>query len=325
MTKTYEIIHIHNENIVKALQGESSEITFITEFVKFINSAYKKYENKSKIIQEDFYELFIQTDKSIATGGFYEEFRKLSLSKVPYSKYIFSFFEPKICFAVKELEITSGSNPHFIITDMEDEFEKECKNIDPVMDENLYVRKCKIYPYKVAFNKNIFIILDKYNANKNLHENTNLLKILLIQLLTLSYKITNNKFRTKLKSQFDKLLPDEILELRKSFFNYKTNSLYEIKEDRKEALIVFNMAKEYLNIESEYKEISQDLTEFFYIKDEEQKRREQKEREKEQTIAIIEREKREKFITRIMIAAAFVTIFTFISVIADIFNLLDRF
>ncbi|NLK67390.1 MAG: hypothetical protein GX282_07950 [Campylobacteraceae bacterium] len=332
MTRVYEIMPINNENIIKALQGKSSEGVF-GEFAKFVNLAYKKDESKA----DDFYELYIKTDEDVGVSGFYEEFKNLGFEKVPYSEYLLSYFNGEIYFAVKEQNRVVEGSKHFIITTTTEEFEEECKDITLLESVNFYTRKTPTYAYKVAFNNDVFVVLDEYGQRelKELHESPNLLKVLLIQLLTLSYKTINDKFHSQLKPKFDEISADEILELRKRFFNHKITSNCGIKESRKEAFTIFNMAKEYFNLEKEYKEISQSLADFFSIKDEEQKLREKaiatakeealfKEKEDERAKLELEREKTDKFRTYITTIGVLIALFLFLSIAIDLFNLLNK-
>lgn len=340
MTKIYEIMPIVNEDAIKAFQGFSEfKSEAFDEYAKFLNLAYSQNENKFKFINNEFYELFIKTDESVSTANFYEEFKNLSLEKIPYSEYIFSFFDSKIYFAVKKQNSKEptiySSNKYFIVTTTDHEFSGFCDAIKMDLDEgvNYFCRQTPTYDYKVAFNKNIFIILDEYAQIElnSLNESPNLLKILLVQLLVFGYKTINNSFETKLNDEFDNISVSEILDLKKKFFNHKITSKYKAKEDYKEAFTIFEMAKKYNNLEEEYSEISKNLNEFFTIKNEELKIQKEKEKilklenkEKEQAKCEEERQNSNKFKTRLTIIAIFIAILTFANVIVAIFNILDK-
>lgn len=89
---------------------------------------------------------------------------------------------------------------------------------------------------------------------------------------------------------------------------------YKIKEDRKEASEIFTTVKKTLKFEETYHENYKNLNEYFTIVNKETKTKEE-----------AEKEKRDKFNSKITLIAATITILTFISVLADIFNLFDRF
>lgn len=341
MTKFYTINLIENSEIEKLLVHKSASLNL--DFVKYLDTHFilQDQKDKIKIIDGNFYELLKHTQKN--TNAIKEISKQNEAFKILYSDYIITLFNNQVIFTIQEMQDSWINDDfknrfwkgnYFVITDEMDKF-NALKEKCFIKDNTIFKRN---EDYQLAFNDKNFILFDT-NLSKAtpsnsfcLTDDSNILKILIIQLIALSYKNINLSVKEKLQNEFDSIKVEEILALRKKFFSYKIITNYEIKEDRKEANKIFTLVKNSLKFEEAYDEISKNLSDFFEIISEETKikdkifRKLELERiQIEQNRKEQEKEKREKFNSKITLIAAVITILTFISVVADIFNLFDRF
>ena len=260
--------------------------------------------------------------------------------------FIFTLIDDSIGFFISEVKYDENLylDNCFILTNDSDIFDY-LKSDFKITDDNLFVRNDS---YKATFNETKFILLTvrsrlekklslpkndianmKFNINNkkikwlflkpyksmfNLTStNSNITKILIIQLLNKLAQIQYDKIYATLKNEFDNLDVKKILLIRKNFLKYRFLNA-EIQPGRDEAGKIYNLVERKLKSKQKLSVAYKNLNEYFAIVNEETKIKEES-----------EKEKRDKFNSKITRIAATITILTFISVVADIFNLFDRF
>lgn len=296
-------------------------------------------DSKTKIISDDLYSIFISKYtnpinlENIKTLSEDEEYNILLTAD-----FIFTFIDDSVGFSIEQTEFEKHSylDDFFILTNDDIVF-NFLKNSLKIKDDNLFKRDAK---YKFAFNEKNFMLLcssklnDKssicmgtineisndeedqtiYRSMFNLTStDSNITKILIIQLLYKIYFIQHKIINTTLKNEFSTLDTEKILNIRKEILRYKALA-GEIQSGREEAQKIYDLIEKRLLIKQKMDLAYKNLNEYFAIVNEETKIKEE-----------AEKEKRDKFNSKITRIAATITILTFISVIADIFNLFDRF
>lgn len=344
--KIYIINDIENKNILNDLKNYN----LCSDKSSFIKDNFWFQKNKTKIIDENSHNVFIrkyENSINLKKINTIDEKQNMLLTK---ADFIFTFIDDNIGFFISEVKYDEISYPYdyFILTNDSDIFDY-LKSDLKITDDNLFVRNDT---YKATFNETKFILLTvghrlekKLSLPKNNIANmkfkinnkkikwlflkpyklpyklmfnltstdSNITKILIIQLLNKLDQIQYDKIYDNLKNEFDNLDVKKILLIRKNFLKYRFLNA-EIQHGRDEAEKIYNLVTRKLKSKQKLSVAYKNLNEYFAIVNEETKIKEE-----------AEKEKRDKFNSRITRIAATITILTFISVIADIFNLFDRF
>ncbi|CZE46704.1 hypothetical protein [Campylobacter geochelonis] len=346
----YENFHQHIDDEKLKIFSDTSFYEFFTlnpfEKGKFDRTKFDEKESKIGLEFSEFESQIAQGVKSKEykfksdLGKIYAKFADDdSLKYLAYATHFISFFDGKILFAIRAISQENNTqNPLFLHTYVEAEFDEICKN---------NAKNCEIFErakikkdnkeycnYKVAISSQCFGVY-QYNSSQNRILDKNILKVLLIQTLCLAYKNIYQNFNNMLKNSLNLDNIYEILELKKSLFIQKLTTKFEVSEDRQEALKIFEKAKDKFNLDAILSVLSKDFDEFFNIKNEEYKIKNAKYQVEfqdylknlttQQEKARIESEKRDKKMSKFVFLATIITILTCISVVADIFNLWDRF
>ncbi|QKF64063.1 hypothetical protein [Campylobacter corcagiensis] len=191
--------------------------------------------------------------------------------------------------------------------------------------------------YMVGFNNNTFICFSQMSTDSGLNS-PNVFKILFLQILSISYQGLNQEFLQNLQNldgKFDDVVASDLT------FKIHNFRLKEIKCNLYKSHIgdetyeIYKMIVEYFDFKNTFEKISQVFQEIFAVKTREYEIKNIKlqndfnehiknlfEEQKKQTL---EREKQDKKMNKFVKLGTSITILTFISVIADIFNLWDRF
>lgn len=339
--KIYTISTIKNKNILNDLKNYN----LCSDKSSFIKDNFWFQKNKTKIIDENSYNVFIRKyENSINL----EKINTIDEEQNMLTKadFIFTFIDDKIGFFISEAKYDEilYRDDCFILTNDNDIFDY-LKSDLKIADDNLFVRNNS---YKATFNENKFILLTvglrlkkklslpkndianmkfKINNKKtkwlflkpyksmfNLTStNSNITKILIIQLLYKIYFIQYKIINTTLKNEFSTLDTKKILNIRKEILRCKALA-GEIQSGKEEAQKIYDLIEKRLLIKQKMDLAYKNLNEYFAIVNEETKIKEAD-----------EKDKRDKFKSKITLIAATITILTFISVIADILNLFDRF
>lgn len=339
--KIYTISTIENKNILNDLKNYN----LCSDKSSFIKDNFWFQKNKTKIIDENSYNVFIRKyENSINL----EKINTIDEEQNMLTKadFIFTFIDDKIGFFISEAKYDEilYRDDCFILTNDNDIFDY-LKSDLKIADDNLFVRNDS---YKATFNENKFILLTvglrlkkklslpkndianmkfKINNKKtkwlflkpyksmfNLTStNSNITKILIIQLLYKIYFIQYKIINTTLKNEFSTLDTKKILNIRKEILRCKALA-GEIQSGKEEAQKIYDLIEKRLLIKQKMDLAYKNLNEYFAIVNEETKIKEAD-----------EKDKRDKFKSKITLIAATITILTFISVIADILNLFDRF
>lgn len=339
--KIYTISTIKNKNILNDLKNYN----LCSDKSSFIKDNFWFQKNKTKIIDENSYNVFIRKyENSINL----EKINTIDEEQNMLTKadFIFTFIDDKIGFFISEAKYDEilYRDDCFILTNDNDIFDY-LKSDLKIADDNLFVRNDS---YKATFNENKFILLTvglrlkkklslpkndianmkfKINNKKtkwlflkpyksmfNLTStNSNIIKILIIQLLYKIYFIQYKIINTTLKNEFSTLDTKKILNIRKEILRCKALA-GEIQSGKEEAQKIYDLIEKRLLIKQKMDLAYKNLNEYFAIVNEETKIKEAD-----------EKDKRDKFKSKITLIAATITILTFISVIADILNLFDRF
>lgn len=339
--KIYTISTIKNKNILNDLKNYN----LCSDKSSFIKDNFWFQKNKTKIIDENSYNVFIRKyENSINL----EKINTIDEEQNMLTKadFIFTFIDDKIGFFISEAKYDEilYRDDCFILTNDNDIFDY-LKSDLKIADDNLFVRNDS---YKATFNENKFILLTvglrlkkklslpkndianmkfKINNKKtkwlflkpyksmfNLTStNSNITKILIIQLLYKIYFIQYKIINTTLKNEFSTLDTKKILNIRKEILRCKALA-GEIQSGKEEAQKIYDLIEKRLLIKQKMDLAYKNLNEYFAIVNEETKIKEAD-----------EKDKRDKFKSKITLIAATITILTFISVIADILNLFDRF
>lgn len=339
--KIYTISTIKNKNILNDLKNYN----LCSDKSSFIKDNFWFQKNKTKIIDENSYNVFIRKyENSINL----EKINTIDEEQNMLTKadFIFTFIDDKIGFFISEAKYDEilYRDDCFILTNDNDIFDY-LKSDLKIADDNLFVRNDS---YKATFNENKFILLTvglrlkkklslpkndianmkfKINNKKtkwlflkpyksmfNLTStNSNITKILIIQLLYKIYFIQYKIINTTLKNEFSTLDTKKILNIRKEILRCKALA-GEIQSGKEEAQKIYDLIEKRLLIKQKMDLAYKNLNEYFAIVNEETKIKEES-----------EKGKRDKFNSKITRIAATITILTLISVIADIFNLFDRF
>lgn len=339
--KIYTISTIKNKNILNDLKNYN----LCSDKSSFIKDNFWFQKNKTKIIDENSYNVFIRKyENSINL----EKINTIDEEQNMLTKadFIFTFIDDKIGFFISEAKYDEilYRDDCFILTNDNDIFDY-LKSDLKIADDNLFVRNDN---YKATFNENKFILLTvglrlkkklslpkndianmkfKINNKKtkwlflkpyksmfNLTStNSNITKILIIQLLYKIYFIQYKIINTTLKNEFSTLDTKKILNIRKEILRCKALA-GEIQSGKEEAQKIYDLIEKRLLIKQKMDLAYKNLNEYFAIVNEETKIKEAD-----------EKDKRDKFKSKITLIAATITILTFISVIADILNLFDRF
>ncbi len=344
--KIYTISTIENKNILNDLKNYN----LCSDKSSFIKDNFWFQKNKTKIIDENSYNVFIrkyENSINLEKINTIDEKQNIFLTK---ADFILTFIDDNIGFFISEVKYDKISHLDdcFILTNDNDIF-NYLKSDFKITDDNLFVRNDS---YKATFNETKFILLTvrprlkkKLSLPKNDIANmkfkinnkkikwlflkpyklpyksmfnltstdSNITKILIIQLLYKIYFIQYKIIHTTLKNEFSTLDTEKILNIRKEFLRYKALA-GEIQSGREEAQKIYDLIEKRLLIKQKMDLAYKNLNEYFAIVNEETKIKEE-----------AEKEKRDKFNSRITRIAATITILTFISVIADICNLFDRF
>lgn len=337
----YTINAIKNKNILNDLKNYN----LCSDKSSFIKDNFWFQKNKTKIIDENSYNVFIrkyENSINLEKINTIDEEQNMLIK----ADFIFTFIDDKIGFFISEVKYDEVAylDDYFILTNDSDIFDY-LKSDFKITDDNLFVRNDI---YKVTFNETKFILLTvrsrlkkKLSLPKNDIANmkfkinnkktkwlflkpykfmfnltsadSNIVKILIIQLLNKLVQIQYDKIYATLKNEFDNLDVKKILLIRKNFLKYRFLNA-EIQPGRDEAGKIYNLVERKLKSKQKLSVAYKNLNEYFAIVNEETKIKEES-----------EKEKRDKFNSKITRIAATITILTFISVIADIFNLFDRF
>ncbi|MCZ6159293.1 hypothetical protein [Campylobacter ureolyticus] len=338
VVKFYLIKEIKNKKILDALKNSRKKESK-DDLSIFIRDNLLIQDTKTKIISDDLYSIFISKYKkpinleNIKTLSEDEEYNILLTAD-----FIFTFIDDSVGFSIEQTEFEkhSYSDDFFILTN-DDVVFNFLKNSLKIKDDNLFKRDAK---YKFVFNEKNFMLLcsSKLNDKLSIHmgaineisndeedqtiyrsmfnltsTDSNITKILIIQLLYKIYFIQHKIINTTLKNEFSTLDTEKILNIRKEILRYKALA-GEIQSGREEAQKIYDLIEKRLLIKQKMDLAYKNLNEYFAIVNEETKIKEES-----------EKEKRDKFNSKITRIAATITILTFISVIADIFNLFDRF
>lgn len=339
--KIYTINAIENKNILNDLKNYN----LCSDKSSFIKDNFWFQKNKTKIIDENSYNVFIRKyENSINL----EKINTIDEEQNMLTKadFIFTLIDDSIGFFISEVKYDENLylDNCFILTNDIDIFDY-LKSDFKITDDNLFVRNDT---YKATFNETKFILLTvrprlekKLSLPKNDIANmkfkinnkkikwlflkpyksmfnltstdSNITKILIIQLLNKLDQIQYDTIYATLKNEFDNLDIKKILLIRKNFLKYRFLNAG-IQSGRDEAEKIYNLVTRKLKSKQKLSIAYKNLNEYFAIVNEETKIKEE-----------AEKEKRDKFNSKITLIAATITILTFISVIADIFNLFDRF
>lgn len=350
----YELILVEDKDLIETFKNFSNKDCDKPEnYLDFLCKNFIKKDDKDKLKifgGNDFFDLFTLrphiNDYDLTKNQEYEKFEKEIIdvdSKLPFKSVINKFYSDKIykqysyathyilffkdiLFAIKPRKDNDTANSVFIYEDDENNFDEYCKK------EKEYEIFTRNENYKVLISKKTFAVYNGYNKN---FFDTSISKVLLIQTLLLSYEEQCKNYKNILSQDFKNINIDKILEIKKSFFEYKQLSKVEVTQDRIEAKKIFELSRKVLKTDEIFKKISDTINEFFDITNQEfqieniklQRHFNQNIEKilKEQELANKEREERNKKMALVTYIAAFITILTFISVIADVLNLWDRF
>lgn len=209
--------------------------------------------------------------------------------------------------------------------------------VDRYKITNLYKRDSG--GYMVGFNNNTFICFSQMSTDSGLNS-PNVFKILFLQILSISYRGLNQEFIQNLQNidnKFDGFDDEVVSSLTSKIYDFRLKETsYDLYKSHigDETYEIYKMIVEYFDFKNTFEKVSQVFQEIFAVKTREYEIKNIKlqndfnehiknllEEQKKQTL---EREKQSKKMNKFVMLATFITILTFISVIADIFNLWDR-